>query len=140
MRSDIYEKALSYVGVPYRHQGRSAETGCDCLGFLILTLEDIVDIPEALQLPSYSPSWIEHRKDDPLIDGISEYLSPRNVRQVEIGDVLIFRMRKDMPAKHCAFLGDGKLVHCRSDVGVVEEEFTKEWRRRLAAAFFVPET
>jgi NlpC/P60 family putative phage cell wall peptidase len=139
MRPDIYTRALSYISVPYRHQGRSAETGCDCLGFLILTLEGLVDIPSSLELPSYSPSWIEHRKDDPLIEGIAVYLPLRNIRQLEIGDILIFRMRKDMPAKHCAFLGRDKIVHCRSDVGVVEEEFTREWQRRLSAAFYVPE-
>lgn len=134
---DIYKKALSYVGTPYRHQGRSARTGCDCLGFLILTLEGIIAMPSTLQLPSYSPSWVEHRKDDPLITGISEYLPSRNIKQIEIGDILVFRMTREMPAKHCAFFGGSKIVHCRSDVGVVEEEFTKEWRRRLAAAFFI---
>lgn len=34
-REDLIKRAREYVGVPYRHQGRSADIGVDCIGLPI---------------------------------------------------------------------------------------------------------
>lgn len=40
-RSDFIVALRAYIGTPFRHQGRSAKVGLDCLGLIICGLQDI---------------------------------------------------------------------------------------------------
>jgi len=56
------------------------------------------------------------------------------------GALLMFRMRERAIAKHVGILTDtGTLIHARERLGVIEESFTRSWRRRLAFAFLFPQ-
>lgn len=56
-RKQIIENALSYVGLPFVHQGRSKETGVDCVGLLVcmgkeLDYEHLIDAEAYRRIPS----------------------------------------------------------------------------------------
>jgi cell wall-associated NlpC family hydrolase len=56
------------------------------------------------------------------------------------GALLMFRMREQAIAKHVGIFTDtGTLIHARERLGVIEEPFTRSWRRRLAFAFLYPQ-
>jgi len=56
------------------------------------------------------------------------------------GALVMFRMRERAIAKHVGILSDtGTLIHARERLGVIEEPFTRSWRRRLAFAFLYPQ-
>ena len=55
------------------------------------------------------------------------------------GDVLLFRWRPHLPAKHAAILSTGdRMFHAYDGAAVAEVSFAPFWRRRLAAAFCFP--
>jgi NlpC/P60 family putative phage cell wall peptidase len=59
---------------------------------------------------------------------------------VEAGDVLLFRWRDTMPAKHCAVAASpDTMIHAHDGASVVEVAFRPWWRRHLAYAFRFPD-
>lgn len=55
-RQQIIDAALSLNGVPFLHQGRSEETGVDCVGLLVLIgrkigYPEIVDVTDYRRMP-----------------------------------------------------------------------------------------
>jgi len=46
MRMDVVDAARSYLGVPWRHQGRARRVGLDCLGLLVVVAEDLGYYPQ----------------------------------------------------------------------------------------------
>jgi NlpC/P60 family putative phage cell wall peptidase len=55
------------------------------------------------------------------------------------GDVLLFRWRSNLPAKHAAIAtGADTMVHAHDGACVAEVAIAPWWRRRLAYAFRFP--
>ena len=55
------------------------------------------------------------------------------------GDVVLFRWRTHMPAKHAAIVtAPDLIVHAHEGAAVAEVAFAPWWRRRLAYAFRFP--
>jgi NlpC/P60 family putative phage cell wall peptidase len=55
------------------------------------------------------------------------------------GDVLLFRWRANLPAKHAAIVTAAeKMVHAHDGAAVAEVAIAPWWRRRLAYAFRFP--
>ena len=55
------------------------------------------------------------------------------------GDVLLFRWRKNIPAKHAAIVTSADtMVHAHDGAAVAEVAIAPWWRRRLAYAFRFP--
>ena len=55
------------------------------------------------------------------------------------GSVVLFRMMPSAIAKHVGILtGPATFIHAFQGIGVIEEEMTRAWRRRLAFAFDFP--
>lgn len=136
-RSEIVRMARSWVGTPYRHQGRSAR-GMDCAGPLIRIAHEI---------------GIGHKFDDELIysrnpetfslkrkmDELLLWIEPAEIKP---GDILLFRI--DAYPQHVSiavdyYLGGLAMVHCYSRVGkVVEHRLAKIWLARLIQAYKIP--
>jgi cell wall-associated NlpC family hydrolase len=51
-RQQILEAAHSLIGLPFVHQGRSAETGVDCVGLLVVVAR-MVDYPDIKDIEGY---------------------------------------------------------------------------------------
>jgi len=55
------------------------------------------------------------------------------------GDVLLFRWRDHLPARHAAILVSAdRMVHAHDGAAVAEVFFAPWWRRHLAGAFAFP--
>lgn len=129
-RQDFIEKARTWIGTPYHHQGYS-KAGADCIGFVV---------GAALELGLDWRAWdIPSRPRHP--DGFTFEAQLRKVftptDTPEPGDLLLFRIHRH--PQHCALLTDTGMIHAYESVGkVVETDFSQRWRSLLVQAFQLP--
>lgn len=137
--------ARSWLGTPYRHQASVKGEGADCLGLLRGVWRELFGA-EPQQSPPYRADWAEVGGEETLLLTARRWLREIPVESACKGDVLLFRMTPESPAKHCAILSDGELVggdeprmiHAYWGRSVVESWMGVWWRRRLVAAFAWP--
>src|SRR3954447_15161161 len=96
----ILAEARSWIGTPYRHQASLKGIGCDCLGLLRGVWRNVMGAEPELP-PPYSPDWAEAGADT-LVAAARRHLIEIDIASFEPGDVLLFRWRGNLPAKHCA--------------------------------------
>lgn len=137
-RSLIVAETRSWIGTPYRHQASLKGVGCDCLG-LVRGVWRVVIGEEPERAPPYAPDWAEAAGGEPLADAAARHLVPIDRDSFSPGDVLLFRWRANLPAKHAAIVsGEGLMVHAHDGAAVTEVALAPWWRRRLAYAFRFP--
>ena len=137
-RADIVAEARDWIGTPYRHQASLKGVGCDCLGLVRGVWRGVVG-PEPERPPPYAPDWAEARGRETLAQAAGRHLIPIECDAFGPGDVLLFRWRAGMPAKHAAIVTtDNKMVHAHDGAAVAEVALAPWWRRRLAYAFQFP--
>ncbi len=143
-RAAIVAAARRWIGTPYCHRASLEGVGCDCLGLVRgLWREFLGDEPEGL--PAYAPDWAEAGRRETLVEAGRRHLVEKPLVDVLPGDVVVFRWRPEMPAKHAGIVSetrDGRptrFVHAYDGSAVVETPFGPWWIRRLAAAFAFPE-
>ncbi len=142
-RRRIVAAAKGWIGTPYRHQASAKGAGADCLGLVRGVWREVIG-PEPETPPPYSADWLEASGNEQLHLAALRHLRETPVRDAEPGDVLLFRMRAQGPAKHLGILVDAdldepRMVHAYSGRGVVESSLGLSWRRRVVAAFSFPE-
>ena len=90
--------------------------------------------------PPYSPDWAEAGADT-LVAAARKHLIEIERTQFEPGDVLLFRWREHLAAKHCAIVtAPDLMVHAHDGAAVTEVAITPWWRPHLAYAFRFPDT
>jgi NlpC/P60 family putative phage cell wall peptidase len=90
--------------------------------------------------PPYRPDWAELGGRELLREALGRALIPLDPADARPGDVLVFRMAADVPAKHCAILsGPDRMIHAYWGRACVESWLGRWWRARLVAAFRFPE-
>jgi len=132
--------ARSWIGTPYHHQASLKGVGTDCIGLIAgiyRELTGIVATPPA----TYSRDWAEATGEETLIAAARAHLVARDVRDARPGDVLVFRYRSGMPAKHAGLLATPTtFIHAMEGAPVAEVALCSWWRRHVAAAFAFPDT
>ena len=137
-REAIVAEALSWIGTPYRHQASLKGVGCDCLG-LVRGVWRAVLGGEPEEAPAYTPDWAEAGGGETLADAAARHLAPVPLDAMRAGDVLLFRWRDGLPAKHAAILvAPDRFVHAHQGAAVAGGWLTPWWRRRLAYGFAFP--
>jgi NlpC/P60 family putative phage cell wall peptidase len=137
--SDIVAQAREWIGTPYRHQASLKGVGCDCLG-LVRGVWRALYGEEPERVPAYSRDWAEASAREALAQAGARHLVPVECSQITPGDVLLFRWRAGLVAKHAAILtGSDTMIHAHDGAAVAEVAFAPWWRRRLAYAFRFPE-
>ena len=131
--------ARSWLGTPYHHQASLKGVGTDCLGLLRGVWREVIgpepEIPEA-----YSWDWAEATGRETLRDAAARHLTALPLDVWGAGDVLLFRMARMAPAKHCGIAtGAATMVHAWAGRAVTETPLGVYWTRRLAYAFRFPE-
>lgn len=135
---NIVASARSWVGTPYHDQASVKGAGVDCLGLARGVWREVVG-PEPLVVPPYSRDWGEIQASEVLAMGAASWLIPIPVKEAGAGSVVLFRMVRGAIAKHVGILtGEGTFIHAFERVGVIEEELSKVWSRRIAFAFNFP--
>lgn len=123
----VVDEARSYMGIKWRHQGRSRVHGIDCAGLIVCVAHKLeitdYDFSAYPKVPD-GKSFLKHFKNNLA----TVRLSP-GMRGVMSGDIVVMR-DKHYPC-HCGFLviENGKLnvIHARADRHkVVEEPLTPE--------------
>jgi NlpC/P60 family putative phage cell wall peptidase len=138
-RTRIVAEARAWIGTPYRHQASLQGIGCDCLGLVRGVWRALAGAePEAV--PAYAPDWAEASGVESLAEAAARHLVPLDDRNVFApGDVILFRWRQNLPAKHAAIVtGAALMVHAHDGACIAEVAIAPWWRRRLAYAFSFP--
>jgi len=136
--ASIIAEARSWIGTPYRHQASLKGVGCDCLG-LVRGVWRALNGPEPEIAPAYTADWAEAGGNESLAAAAARHLLPLALDEILPGDMLLFRWRAHLPAKHAAILvAADRMVHAHDGAAVAEVYFASFWRRRLAYAFRFP--
>ena len=137
-RADIGAEARTWLGTPYRHQASLKGVGCDCLG-LVRGVWRAFYGAEPEPMPAYTPDWAEAGGRETLAGAARRHLEPIDLADAGAGDVVLFRWRDGLPAKHAGILVDAsRFVHAHDGAAVAEAALSPWWRRRLALAFRFP--
>ena len=138
LRARILAEARDWIGTPYLHRASVRGSGADCLG-LVRGVWRTVMGAEPEPLPPYAPDWAEAARQETLRDTARRHLVEVDIAAAKPGDVLLFRFRPHLPAKHAAILSaPARMIHAYDGVAVCETHLTPWWRRHLAAAFAFP--
>jgi NlpC/P60 family putative phage cell wall peptidase len=142
LASEAIAEAQTWIGTPYRHQASCKGGGADCLGLIRGIWRALYgDEPESV--PAYSADWSEPQGEEALWDASSRHLIAQSGRNVERGDVVLFRMRNDSVAKHLGVISSvgptASFIHAYSGQGVVQSPLSAPWARRVVARFQFPE-
>jgi NlpC/P60 family putative phage cell wall peptidase len=127
--------ARSWIGTPYIHQASLKGVGCDCLGLLRGVWREFHGREPELP-PPYSADWAEASGRETMAEAAARHMQAINVGDFAAGDVILFRWREGLPAKHCAIATSGKtMVHAHDGAAVAEVAVGRWWRRHLVFAF-----
>lgn len=137
-RAAIVAEARGWIGSPYLHQASDRSAGCDCVG-LVRGVWRALYGPEPEAMPAYSPDWSEADGTENLIETASRHLRRVENGPPRPGDVLVFRWRPHLPAKHCGILvAPARMVHAYQAAGKVAESGISHWEKRIAGVFAFP--
>lgn len=137
-RQKIVDVARVWIGTPYLHQASLQHVGCDCLGLLRGIWRECVG-PEPEIAPPYTPDWAEARGEEALLAAALRWFAPVT-GPFQAGDVLLFRWRDGLPAKHVGIATSAStMIHAHDGACVCEVSIGSPWRRRLVQAFSFPD-
>jgi NlpC/P60 family putative phage cell wall peptidase len=140
LRDMIVQEARGWIGTPYMHQASLKGVGCDCLGLVRGVWREVLGA-EPEQAPPYSATWAEAGRRETLLEAAGRHMKPVGLDSFEPGDLLVFRWRAYVPAKHLAIAaGHGRMIHAQEHALVCEVALNSWWQRHLAAAFSFPVT
>lgn len=137
-RAAIVSEARAWLGTPYLHQASDRLAGCDCVGLVRGVWRALLG-PEPQMMLAYSPDWSEARGLESVLEAASNHLQTVSAGNAQPGDVLVFRWRPHLPAKHCGILvAHDRLVHAYQAAGKVTESDVSHWKKRIAGVFAFP--
>lgn len=129
-RRQIIRTARSYVGVPFRHQGRTRD-GLDCIGLIIRVAHDL-----GLSTADFR-SYSREPNARVFFDNLARHLT-RKPGEPEPGDVLVFALPK-YPCHIAIYTDLDTVIHALSKRGsVVEHALSDDWKQRIRSAWEMP--
>jgi NlpC/P60 family putative phage cell wall peptidase len=128
----VVAAAREWLGTPYRHQASLKHVGCDCLGLVRGVWRECLGEEPELP-PAYSADWAEATGGEALAEAAQRHLITVADRQFVAGDILLFRWKPHLPAKHAGIAtGPFSMVHAQDGASVSEVALSPWWLRRLA--------
>jgi cell wall-associated NlpC family hydrolase len=132
-RDEFVSLARDWVGVPYRHQGRS-RTGVDCIGLAICVAHELrisdFDIDGYGRVPSGRM----------MARMMRDMLDPVSLADAAPGDLL--HMAFSGQPQHIAIMSSAdpdRIIHADANIGrVVEHGLDAVWRSRIRGVYRVP--
>ncbi len=138
-RTDIVAAARRYLGTPYHHQGALCGAGCDCLGLVRGVWRELYGAEPEVP-PPYTPDWGEVGGIEHILAAATRHMVPVAPGAAFAGDVLVFRLKPTLVAKHLAIRSaPGRMIHAQSGDEVREVALSPWWTRRVIAAFSFPD-
>jgi NlpC/P60 family putative phage cell wall peptidase len=166
VNTDVLAIAGSWIGTPYRHQGAVKGVGCDCLGLVRGIWRELYGAePEVV--PPYAADWAERAGEERLMAAAGRhFLAVASFEDSLPGDLVLFRFRPHLAAKHAGILarlpvengdfergdcgGDWSddhrrgpppdaFIHAYEQSAVTLSALVPGWRRRIAGIYRFPE-
>lgn len=129
----IVAEALAWRGTPFCHGASLRGAGADCLG-LVRGIWRALYGAEPWVLPPY-PAVTRNTDEEQLGNILPQFLPPRT-GAVQAGDVLLWRLHPQRPARHLGIaLDHGRFIHAVAPEGVVVGHLTQPWARRICGVF-----
>ena len=125
--SQVIDEARRYLGVPFRHRGRSI-AGLDCAGLIIIVYRKLGLMPNDFEETLYNKM--------PSIGLVEKTLSQFCTKKetAEPGDILMLSFL-DNPC-HMAFYTGETIIHAYNPRSkVVEEACCQKWQNRLTGIY-----
>lgn len=137
-RDEIVRAARTWIGTPYHHQASERGIGTDCLGLVRGVWREIHG-RDAEQPPPYSRDWAEASGRETLLEAAARHLVAVDPQTARPGDVVVFRLRSGLVAKHAGILsGGGTFIHAMEGAPAAEVALCAWWRRHIAGTFAFP--
>lgn len=138
-RARIVACARQWIGTPYHHQASCRGIGADCLGLVRGVWREVYG-SDAEKPPPYSRDWAEASGEETLLAAAGRHLLSIDPADAREGDVVVFRLRSGLVAKHTAILtSSASFVHAMEGGAACEVALASWWRRRIAGAFSFPD-
>jgi len=134
----VIATARLWLGTPYVHQASVLGAGCDCLGLARGIWRDLHG-PEPVAPPPYTRDWGEAGGAEVLAEAARRFLEEIPISGSGPGALILFRMARNAPAKHCGVRSETGMIHAYEGAGVIEEPWSPIWARKAAFAFHYPE-
>jgi NlpC/P60 family putative phage cell wall peptidase len=139
-RTRVVAAARDWIGTPYRHQASCKGAGADCLGLVRGVWREVMG-REPEQPPAYSKDWAEAGGGEALALAARRHLIEISPAKARPGDVVLFRWKQNLPAKHAGILSaEAQFIHAYDGAAVTESPLSDWWRRRIAFAFAFPQS
>jgi NlpC/P60 family putative phage cell wall peptidase len=91
-----------------------------------------------MAVPAYRADWRDGMAGAELEVAAKRLLEP--VERAAPGDVLLFRMWRDLPPKHCGVVVEpGRFVHAQERIGVAEAALSPWWLGKVCGVFRFPD-
>jgi NlpC/P60 family putative phage cell wall peptidase len=135
----IVTQARTWLGTPFKHQGRLKGIGVDCLGLIIGVLAELeinISGKNISQLDEQNYSMLP--SGERLQNKLNQYLQKIEINQISAGDILLMQFTRE--PQHLAFVtnhpnGFG-VIHAYLQAGkVVEHSLDDVWQNRIVAAY-----
>lgn len=118
----MIERARSYLGVPYRHQGRS-RLGIDCVGLVLVVGAEL----EVLPADFISNNYGRLPKDE-LVEKTSQFCE--RIEAPEPGCLVLIKWPNEKRPGHSGIIAGETIVHAYSTAQrVVEHGYRMQWVR-----------
>ena len=131
--NQLIEFSRSYLGVPWKHQGRTKK-GVDCVGFLLLGFKHIgvhIDEIKGYARTPDGKKLKEVMDNQPNLDIVYD---------IQVGDILLLRMRHD--PQHVALITESKtaefgMIHSYNggEKKVVEHDLADYWKQKIVSIY-----
>jgi cell wall-associated NlpC family hydrolase len=137
---DCVRKARTWLGVPFLHQGRSRESGVDCLGLLVMVADDLgLRFGEQSPGETHTLNYTKLPDTQALAAGLAHFLSRVDDGVMRVSDVVL--MCLEGRAQHVGLLSDYAhgglgLIHAYAPArAVVEHRLDAHWQKKICAIF-----
>lgn len=130
---ELTRLARAWLGVLYKHQGRSRREGVDCIGFIIALMDEAGALPkDFVDKVDYgrSPQQLLH-------DTVQRYAVL--IAKPQEGCLILLRWELGQIASHAAYFTGSNIIHCYGRAGaVVENGFRGPWPRLAVSCWQLP--
>ena len=130
----IIIEARSWLGTPFKHQGKLKNIGCDCIGFVTGVLENIgYDFSE-----HYISEYSQIPDGEKLKQKLDSVLKPKNISELNAGN--IFLMSFNFLPQHVGFISELNglkyIIHSYKNAGkVVEHHLNDFWHSKIISLY-----
>jgi cell wall-associated NlpC family hydrolase len=135
----LHEAAMKYVGVPFRHRGRSIR-GVDCIGLIICAARD-TGYDEGIK---YKRLVYGREPTDALLqEALKEHFGDPVDRPPQLGDVILMRLRHMKEPSHVGIIAPHPhglgVIHAYGEIRkVVLQRINSSMRERIVGVYEWP--